>query len=67
MLGLASLRLDDPDAARRAIAMVPEESFLRANPEAFLARHGATEAIKAEMTSALREVFAVSVANSGVP
>jgi tetratricopeptide (TPR) repeat protein len=67
MLGLASLRLDDPDAARRAIAMVPEESFLRANPEAFLARHGATEAIKAEMTSALREVFAVSVAKSGVP
>jgi tetratricopeptide (TPR) repeat protein len=67
MLGLASLRLDDPDAARRAIAMVPEESFLRANPEAFLARHGATEAIKAEMTRALREVFAVSVAKSGVP
>jgi tetratricopeptide (TPR) repeat protein len=67
MLGLAYLRLGDEEAARGAIARIPAASTLRADPEAFFARHGATDALKAEMTGALREAFAVSIPDSGSP
>jgi tetratricopeptide (TPR) repeat protein len=63
--GLASLRLGDREAAREAMAKVPDESSLRTNPEAFFARHGATDTLKAEMTGALREAFAVSISDNG--
>ena len=67
MLGLANLRLGDDEAARGAIARVSDESSLRTNPEAFFARHGAADSLKAEMTSALREAFAVNTPESGSP
>ncbi|MGI1661744.1 tetratricopeptide repeat protein [Palleronia sp. KMU-117] len=67
MLGLAYLRLGDEEAARGAVERVPAASSLRSDPDAFFARHGARDALKQEMASALQEAFAVSIQKSGSP